>query len=570
MSFNKNKDNSIRVKDKDEDTLHNLSKSSDIWKKHQDYGYLELAHYCRDKCPPKPTSINGVEASIYLEELILIATNEIISKHSHYGAIKWLWYLRRLPDSLFSGSYSSTITYDRALAEVITGNFHESEIIDNSASLRYPINDHVFRQICRYVGKVKFLSMLHILYRRIGKGFELNIKDPILNYKENTELESAIKMYDTRHDISFENQGSRIGLANLQTKKVRGEGTEFNSTAILFIKAIPQIEVPIHFYQGKELKEGIGIANYLPSLLEANEILNPLLIKFDNKNYVLRICDLLQFHLILPIILIKFPELIGRILQIGYFSINENLLREIFNQYINDVNNLLMQFSPHEFYAKSYDEWIIRVKDNKASAWPLKPSKFIRRIEGQIILDIVSSSHTLIQNIQLDRSPALGNARAKQFEFECQQLINNSPWKPSPYIQSLRGKPLKKDSVLLTDIDAIGENGKTLLIISCKSIIYDDEYDKGSYKVIKNIQSTIDDAVLHWSVVQKTLIECPVGSNYDFSYYEKIIGIVCTPFVAYSSNPFTYRDIGFLNLKACISSFELSNWLKTDSLLSLT
>ena len=566
--ISENSDNTIKVRDKDEDALHALFNSSENYKCHFKTAYEELALLCRQKKPPPSKTLFGIKATHYLRDIIQIATDSIILNHNCYGSVRWLWYLRRLPDKIFAGTYNTTIAYDRLLAEVITGYFHENDELDcKNPSLCYPINRLVFCQICFYIAKIKFLSTLHSLYRKIGKGLVLNTASPFLDCIANAEIEEAIKMYDSRHDVSFDFQASRVGLANLQNVKDGGRLNIDTPTACLFFYINPKIEVPILFSDGNHLKSGIGFANFFPSILELNKILNPISNNSSSSIYLEKISSLIQLHLILPMMLLKHPTLLGRLLQVGYFSINEDLLRNFFDKYIWEVNDFLIKNSLEDVFAKNYEDWMNNINNVPANTWPLKVGKITRRIDGQIILDFVSSSAALIQNIQLDRSPLMGNSRAELFEMECQDLINNSTWKPSCTIENLRGKTLRKDSILITDIDAIGEYGKTLLIISCKSIIYDDDYDKGTYKAVKNIQSTVDAAVVHWDGIIETFKRIKSGDNYDFTKYENIIGVVCTPFVAFSPDPFTYRNIDVANLKACISSYELSEWLKTDPVM---
>lgn len=559
----------IKIRDRHEGIIHASFSSSDQWRREGAAAYYEIAEFCRKKRPPESNTLSGFEAASYLEDLIEITTREIISRHEKYSSLRWLWYLRRLPDVVFAGQYNTTIAYDRALAEVITGHFHEDEKLGESTSLTYPINPSVFRQINRFVGRVKFLSMLHVLYRRVGKGLELDTTKPILDYKINPEIESAIKQYDLRHDNSFEFQGSRLGLANLNIDSAISEPTKDFSSAYLFFEISPRVEVPIPYIDGSTLRMGLGYANYVPSVLEVKKIVNPMPIKFQKEFYLDNVSALIQLHLMLPSMLHTYPMLLGRILQVGYFSINENLLKKLFNKHLETVNKYLTKNSAVNVYPKTYEAWIDKIHKTPTNTWPLKVGKITRRIQSQIILDIVASTRALIQNIQLDRSPLLGNARAALFEKECQQIINSSSWKPSSDFEEIRGKTLRKNSLQITDIDSIGSKGSVLLMVSCKSIIYDDEYDKGSYRVVKNIQSTIDEAVSYWDGIVNFFKNNPVGDNYDFSSFENIIGIVCTPFVAYSSNQFTYREIR-PDLQACISSGELSEWLESDIKIKIT
>ncbi|HLQ24782.1 MAG TPA: hypothetical protein VK138_02765, partial [Acidiferrobacterales bacterium] len=55
-----------------------------------------------------------------------------------------------------------------------------------------------------------------------------------------------------------------------------------------------------------------------------------------------------------------------------------------------------------------------------------------------------------------------------------------------------------------------------------------------------------------------------VGDNFDFSVFTRIIGIVCTPFVVYSSEPNTLAFVTD-DLRFCSSAVELHDWLTSDT-----
>src|SRR5690606_14263715 len=77
----------------------------------------------------------------------------------------------------------------------------------------------------------------------------------------------------------------------------------------------------------------------------------------------------------------------------------------------------------------------------------------------------------------------VGNQRGAYFEDAIQSYIDTSNWKPSKKLKSVRQVHLNRqsDSTQITDIDAIGEYGDTLLIISCKAVISTVGQDIGEY-----------------------------------------------------------------------------------------
>lgn len=65
---------------------------------------------------------------------------------------------------------------------------------------------------------------------------------------------------------------------------------------------------------------------------------------------------------------------------------------------------------------------------------------------------------------------------------------------------------------------------------------------------------------MKWQNVKAELTTSPIGQNYDFSRYTKIIGIVCTPNVVYTEDELslTYEVD---NLRKAATVREFINWL---------
>lgn len=87
----------------------------------------------------------------------------------------------------------------------------------------------------------------------------------------------------------------------------------------------------------------------------------------------------------------------------------------------------------------------------------------------------------------------------------------------------------------MTDIDAVGERGGTVLLVSCKGLPYSSAWDRGEYNVVRNAASNVASAVEAWASVIEDIKTSPVGDNFDFSGYRRVVGVVVyprTPWVA--------------------------------------
>ena len=114
----------------------------------------------------------------------------------------------------------------------------------------------------------------------------------------------------------------------------------------------------------------------------------------------------------------------------------------------------------------------------------------------------------------------------------------------------------------ITDIDAVGEKGRRLLLVSCKSIIYSGAYDAAEYVAIRNAQGVVEAAVDQWDRLIWRLTQQPVGDNFDFSGYREVLGVVCTPFPVYTNIGPATREVA-PGLRAAAGYAELADWLSS-------
>ena len=175
----------------------------------------ETASRVYARCPPPARTLDGVDAANYLQTVVPLTQAAVLEQHGGYGPVRWLWYLRRAPDSLFEGDYGTTLGYDRLLAEMLSAQFTATDASERAERVAFRVDDAAFRHLARYVGRVKLLSQLHMLYRRVGKGAVLDASHPVLMAHTSEAIERAIQIYDVRHDRSHEFIGAGLGLVSV-------------------------------------------------------------------------------------------------------------------------------------------------------------------------------------------------------------------------------------------------------------------------------------------------------------------------------------------------------------------
>jgi hypothetical protein len=464
---------------------------------------------------------------------------------------------------LFEGDYGTTLGYDRLLAEILSAQFTAVDTSEMANRVAFRVDNASFRHLARYIGRVKLLSQLHILYRRVGKGAELDASHPIFVGRTSDHIESAIRVYDERHDRSHEFDGAGLGLISVDSnfEQLAQDGAGEDPIAFLSIACTPSFPAPVTYPDGAGgLRVATVQVRHVTKELNLARILNPIGEGGGLPEYLPAIAALTQMLMLVPAICAHVPWALSSICQQGYVFVGEQRLREVVDHHLPEVVAQLAPRTPGFAWQSNFDQLNSALAAVPASVWPLSGGNVLRRFRDNLLIDTTTASHALLHRVQLSRSPLLGNLRSREFELQCQDLIDGTAWSPPPEVKALRGRTLRAGGRALTDIDAIGVKARSLLIVSCKSVIYDRDYDQGDFRVIRNAQATVDQAVIECAAIVAELRRQPRGENFDFSQFDEIVGTVCTPFAPYSSD---YQTLAFVkpNLRASSSILELRDWL---------
>jgi len=549
--------------DQPKELLARLFKTSDS-KKVIDRSAIELI--AKTRIPPPPPGHSSSDAAKYLEELIRAVTAEIIASHSGYGYVRWLWYLRRIPTALFAGTYSTTTAYDMALAETLCSSFDKQDTAENPDRIRFKIDDSTVRHISRLVGAVRVLSQLHTAYRCIGKGATLDLTHAWPLWHASAPIRDAMRIYDSRHDAiqTMELRGLGIANASADAQSLeRGLEAGMVKEMFLFIRS-SEYRAPVNAPdQHGQLRDQTVAASYALSALSLERLLDPYNIApaISTPAYVAELEPLIILLMLWPAFAAKMPWTLASALQTGYFFTRESEFRRLFEFWSPDLVAILQKSHPSIPWNADYASWRARLAALVPSQWPLRPSTAVREYGQALLIDVATASSAILTRARSDRTQSeLANSRAFAFELQVQSIIDASSWKPSEDLSAVRGRTLRIDGKAVTDIDAIGFERDALLLVSCKSIIYDDDYDRGVFRVVRNVQDTVDNAVANWSKILATLRAHPLGDNYDFTKVKSMVGVVCTPYVAYTSASETLADV-IDGLRACVAASELALWL---------
>ena len=485
--------------------------------------------------------VPSIAAGIYLNKCANFIEESLIKSVQHYSGYQWLWYLRRMPRCVFEGQYATTFAYDNMLATVLSATSTKfSNVLSKQGDAVYFFSTHIttLRRILQYCCRVRLLSHFHVLLRIVGKGATLKLqKNKLPITIINKETEEAIILFDKRSDI--DSDGLDFFLIASGTMLSSEWSIEEWEKSILLTVAFESPTIVEFEYKGLtdkpiSVKESANYCMQILSLKKLQEVMQDP--RLGGKT--LWPTELGSLILLLRASIFLLPELTfakKSLYQVGYFIIEKPLFFKLLNLYWEREINAVQSISQDIYFPSSVDEFFETIMKMKGCAYPLKLGHPLR-LDGDIVcVDLYSASHLLQDILRFPKiTGTVANARADHFEVSTQSIINSSKWNPTANLLSLRRRQLRKNGQCLTDIDAIGELQGTLLIVSCKSIPYSAEYDIGDYNAVRNVASTVEEAANYWQNIKNELQNNPCGDNYDFSAYNNIIAVVCTPHVFYS------------------------------------
>lgn len=503
--------------------------------------------------------IDPIDAQPYLKQCLGAVENGLVEMTQRFSPVQWLWYLRRFPyihpidDFGFEG-------YSRALATILSARSQRrdnSELFDTQLS--FPLTQSIANHVLAFVAGSYDLGDLHIKYGAAAREIFFRIRakrlpDPVLTESK----QKAGKLFDERQKLSI---SGLTGTIPSQTERLE-------ISQILVVDRIYQPvarTLPYFEFRGLETPPFVP-TYYLPTRVPLKHISNLYkLADNSNKQWLSRdgFVLMLVAGLLLPISA-STPEHSINIAMYGY-SVHERVdfvmdYWPIFDELVSVTKNLF----PGADLPATPIQLLDDMESLETSAHPLLPG-VVMGDKKWIIIDHASVKDRLGKMLRFPNlGGGTGNQRGIHFEDAIQSYIDASPWKPSDEIRAMRQVHLIRRGVdrhnQITDIDAIGESGETLLIISCKAVIFSVGQDIGEYHALKNAHLRLDEAVLKWQAVKAELLDSPIGQNYNFSHYSKIIAIVCTPNAVYTESDLSL-SYEVSNLRKAATAPEFIDWL---------
>lgn len=521
------------------------------------------------------SALEGAEACEYLERCLDWLAAEARQACTAASAARWFYVLRRLARYRLAGRRQGRWITNQFTAEVLSATAGETERASAFTAGRsgFDIGQTPVPELQWLLACSKRHAWLAALYRWCAKGASLRLSadgtaGQGFEVAGTPELSEAIALYDDRTDtqggdLSWQTQsGVRLirdpegphealicAFPYSQSGPIVLDQEQFADVLPHFRKVLgaPPTVTRIEF-EPRFMPETIGVAAI--------------------REFVSRVpmyeWDTTALAALLVCLRAAFIRgrigLVDTMLR-GYLLFTEGGLAESVEKGLRDLRPLL----PDMMGSVQVPDVLHWLESTSGSAWPRQPGPMVRRSHEGVYLDIAAATARLRDELTIPGRGGgrLPNLRGGLFEQNVQEVMDSSPWSPGQTLKVLRGRSLRLRGKTITDLDAVAEHDGALLAISAKSVPYHADYDRGDYRLVRNLADRCDTFVEEWTARMAALRADSIGDNYDLSQYREVIGVVCLPFVPFCRiGPAT--QFAAPGLRAVCSLAELAEWTRTD------
>src|ERR1700752_1400628 len=516
-------------------------------------------------------NLEAVRASEFLAECRILIEEDARRLAAKFSPCRWLWYLRRLPHTVFEGELPTTAGYDHALAEAISGSSENDQDYHKTQDGRitYIVNQPVLKLVLEYCETVRYLSRIHVGLRWAGKDVNFRFRDEqsALPYPvPSADEREAVDLYDTRviENWAFFGRTGTKGASEFESDSAT-EAYEKRALPVIDRLRRPLLGTVAVQEFDESFVDVESDYNYQFRLLSLSELIalnsDP---RLSGAKWWHPEAESLMLLLFLSLkFLVYLPYYQVSIMKFGYFVVQYESIAAMPNSYIEDAAQLASKVLPRADFPSSATELFERLENMGGASYPLLPGPPVLSERDSVWVDIYTTASRLHYRLEFPRADGDVKPRSEHFELIVQGIIDSSPWAPSEVLRSLRGRKLKYNQQSITDVDAIGTRGKVVLLVSCKSRVYSSDYDIGKHNVVRNERVKLLEDVEFWDAKMRFFQEHPKGDdgcNYDFSAFDEILGVVCTPHPVYVPIGIATK-IRKSGLRGTVTHVELQKWL---------
>jgi hypothetical protein len=475
----------------------------------------------------------------------------LIDRAHCYSPAQWLWYLRGVPFSCWAGSLPTTSVYDSSLAETLTTKSENvSKPLRKDGIGQYPLNEADADYVSEFCAGARCLSQIHTNLRWVGKGAKIDLSTPFGHVLPSDTLRESVELYDARVSSTPGYYLSRTGSITAE------RGSDGHESELMVVNRLPTILGQSPRGSLAEIAFSIDFVS-----LEPLGRLNRIIWETGNRWWfdetALLICFL---RVISPLVTSDLASL-AKVIRYGWLMTSLSQIQSALRHYFDDALAFASNLFPGVCFPSNLPDLFYLIAEMKGSVWPFRRGSAIRTVGRLFLLDLHAATMMLNESAEFKtRGGAEGDVRGRHFENAVQAVIDQSEWGPPPRLRVKVGFMLRDRGKDVSDLDAIGLKDGILLLVSCKSRIYSDEYDQGNYGTISGTVRLIEGALTKWFNVVRFVQERPhCLKDYDLSGL-RVTGVVCLPFVPYLP---IGKCTGFVapGLRTVVSIAELEGWL---------
>ena len=463
-----------------------------------------------------------LDAAITAAEKIL--TSDIGRRVNNYSALDWLFYLRapsarRLLGWLNDGF--ETMHHAEFFASQSTRTSTDTQ--RHPRGIRPILNEHRFRRIAQLIGTAFVWRQLRVFRSLHAMGIEIRLHAAtgFLEKFPTPDQDAALKLYNRRIYSRPMLLVSGGGIA-ATTGDSDSETTTFVCVGI----------TDAGFQVGP-----LGLAKF-------RDVFSLGVVKAE---FLQAIGDLL-FLLKVGYIAARNSGLRDQLDHYGMFCIESRLVTSLLEEaqkVISPLSELIPSWSFGT--AESLQQRAHSIGHDFGFAPPL-------RTAGEWSAWDLFAASSFLDELLFRSLEKRKEERGPIFEDDVQAMIDRTSWGSPPEIRSWRGRNVKIDDKVVTDIDAIGCRDSRMLLVECKSIYYGLAHGLASQNEIRNAREKVEAAVRKCSANKLSR-----ATNIDFKDFSEITRIVCTPVPVYVAAEYAKPDAsGFPN---SISYWELYHLL---------
>lgn len=494
----------------------------------------------------------------YLLNCYEIVKADILRELSHTSPAEWLFHLRRVPQSMWqAASDLGESLFPRHLAETLTGMAERKALMFVRHEPGYPVDRSASNRVMALAASVNFLAHIEWLIRQNSRHvrFAFQGRDEIPTPQPTKGQAAATARYFRRLEGTerfLHRAGTRLGTLR-----------QFSVNDLACIVAMPvraHGRVDGWNVDGKHVVtdtlvqyqiEAVSFERLDTFLLSAGD----LLMNWPDTRFT-AVATLLTYCSVIARQLPTWSSLWA----FGYISIDYDWFQERFADHIDEIIGVLPS-AIRQRAPRTISELELVLKSLRPEVRPLRPGPILR-VDGNLLLvDVYAASYWLDSLLDYSAdTEALAKIRASDFENVVQGAIDSSRWAPNDDLRRLWKRVLKRGQRDITDVDAVGANGTHLLIVSVKSRVFTEAFDRGDFVVVRNAATMVTEACRDASRVSVELRAHPVGDNYDLAAFNRILVPVCMPYPVWAPEGETTIEI-FPGLMAAVSLTELSQFL---------